>query len=643
MFINFCIKKIFSKFRTDNRILPRTIYKLVFLFLIAHTSIFAQKTATPESSTSGFKIEHFGIMDASEDHYEMAIWGSDEEELCNIIKEFDKDRNFKVKLSGIKTEIYKSSLFTGVDPRFQGFIFNAFDTIPPNANTKLELFLSKNGKEKKIDEMIVNIPHTSGTEKQPSIARLKPSGGVVGDTIVIVGKNLGRDIDKIDIYLHDPSLDEKKAAEVDTPEKEVTENKNFFQKIFSALQSFFQSLSSSIQSFFQAEEKIAEKKVKTCLEYPVKDETKPSQYNTMITKLSPATLSQPDAKTGLQELSFSIPENMDQFANRNFIRRNLKLRINVNGRNSHFASLTLLPENWNIKIILFTLLMTICTIGTVAWILGKWNILPNILLDVETNTYSLSRFQAFAWTVVLLGSYFYIAICTGLVLRDGVIPDFNPSLIGLMSISYTGLISSHFLGKKNPKNEIKGQPPELSNLFATNGNIDISRLQLLCFTIVAIAVYLYNLIISNTLNGLPDIPPTLHGLLLTSQGSYIGSKVFGDKIAVNRIFPNVFSITEKEIEFNMVGGGFVEGIKVMLEGSDKPPVTATYSSPSSISCKLLSDKIAGKKNLILIPPVGASITLIGVLEILEKENSDTVEIEPEKKEAESKSKKKSKA
>jgi prepilin signal peptidase PulO-like enzyme (type II secretory pathway) len=195
-----------------------------------------------------------------------------------------------------------------------------------------------------------------------------------------------------------------------------------------------------------------------------------------------------------------------------------------------------------------------CTIGSVAWILGKWNIMPNILLDVETNTYSLSRFQAFAWTVVLLGSYFYIAICTGLVLRDGVIPDFNPSLIGLMSISYTGLISSHFLGKKNPKNEIKGQPPELSNLFATNGNIDISRLQLLCFTIVAIAVYLYNLIISNTLSGLPDIPPTLHGLLLTSQGSYIGGKLFGDKIAVNRIFPNLFSNTEKEIEFNMVGG-----------------------------------------------------------------------------------------
>ena len=608
MFINFSIKKSILKFKMNNRILPALIYKLIFFTLITHTSIYAQKTITQgESNVSGFKIEHFGILDASEDHYEMAITGNDEEELCKILKGFDNEREFKIKLSGIKTEIYKGSLYTGVDSTVQGFYFNAYETIPPNANTKLELFLSQNGKEKKVDEMIVNIPATSGTDKQPSIVKLKPSGGVIGDTIVIVGKNFGRDIDKIDIYLHFSSAKEKDEAE--------------------------ESMKESSES----------KVDPSCLKSKIVDTIMPSQYYTMFIKLSPATLSQPDAKTGLQELSFSISEDMDKLADIKFIRRNLKIRINVNGRNSHFATMTLLPANWNIKIIFFTLFMTMCTIGSVAWILGKWNIMPNILLDVETNTYSLSRFQAFAWTVVLLGSYFYIAICTGLVLRDGVIPDFNPSLIGLMSISYTGLISSHFLGKKNPKNEIKGQPPELSNLFATNGNIDISRLQLLCFTIVAIAVYLYNLIISNTLNGLPDIPPTLHGLLLTSQGSYIGGKLFGDKIAVNRIFPNVFSIIEHEIEFNMVGGGFVEGIKVMLEGSDKPPVTAIYSSPSSISCKLLSDKIVGKKNLILIPPAGTSITLSGVLEILEKENTDTEEIDHEKKEAESKSKKKSKA
>lgn len=605
MFTKFSLNDFFSSWRKDNPVKPLIVYQLIFFFLLAHNSIFPQKTVTEnESNPNIFKIEHFGIMDASEDHYDMAIAGSDEEELCRIIKGLDKDREFKIRLSGVKTEIYKGSLYTGVDAKIQGFYFNAYETIPPNAKTKLELFLSKNGKEEKLDEATVIIPATSGPDKQPSIAKLKPSGGVVGDTIVIVGKNFGRDVDKIDIYLHDSSLDEKKAANSTKPESGES------------------------------------KEIKSCLETYVADVKMPSQYNTMLTKLSPATLSQPDAKTGLQELSFSIPENMDDFANENFIRRNLKIRINVNGRNSHFATITLLPENWNVKIILFTLFTTLATLGMVSWILGKWNILPNILLDVETNTYSLSRFQAFAWTIVLLGSYFYIAICTGLVLRDGIIPDFNPSLIGLMSISYTGLISSHFLGKKNPKNEITDQPPELSNLFSSGGIVDISRLQLLFFTLVAIAVYIYNLAIDNTLNGLPDIPPTLHGLLLTSQGSYIGGKLFGDKIAVNRIFPNIFSLTEKEVEFNMVGGGFVDGIKVMIEGSDKPPVTAIFSSPSSISCILQTDGIPGLKNLILIPPSGTSITLKGVLEFTQ--DTPMIAEDSGKNETDSKSKKKSK-
>ena len=124
----------------------------------------------------------------------------------------------------------------------------------------------------------------------------------------------------------------------------------------------------------------------------------------------------------------------------------------------------------------------------------------------------------------------------------------------------------------------------------------------------------------------------MHGLLLTSQGSYLGAKIFKDKIAVNRIFPNVFTNDISEIEFNLVGGGFTDGMKVILEGSDKPPVTTTVSSPSSMSCKLHSDKIIGMKNLIIIQPIGISMTLNGIIEITqaepnskEKRTSDTEE------------------
>jgi hypothetical protein len=202
-------------------------------------------------------------------------------------------------------------------------------------------------------------------------------------------------------------------------------------------------------------------------------------------------------------------------------------------------------------------------------------------------------------------------------LQNGKIPDFNPSLVGLMSISYTGFIASHFLNKKNPKNAISDNPPALSDLFMENGVIDITRLQLLLFTIVSVVVYLYNLYLNNTLNGLPDIPATLHGLLVSSQTGYLGGKVFGDKIAVNRILPRQVSISEPEIDFHLIGAGFVDGMKLMLEGSDSDPVAIKYSSSSNISCSLPMEKTIGFKNLVLIPPSGSTIVIPKAIEIVE--------------------------
>ena len=211
-----------------------------------------------------------------------------------------------------------------------------------------------------------------------------------------------------------------------------------------------------------------------------------------------------------------------------------------------------------------------------------------------------------------------------------------------MSISYTGFIASHFLNKKNPKNAISDNPPALSDLFMENGVIDITRLQLLLFTVVAVIVYLYNLYLNNTLNGLPDIPATLHGLLVSSQTGYIGGKVFGDKVAVNRILPCQISLSEKVINLHIIGAGFVDGMKVMLEGAHSDPVLIKYSSPSTISCVLPMEKEAGFKNLVIIPPIGSTLVIPSAIELVagvtndEEILPDTEEISETKKSRSSK-------
>jgi len=195
-----------------------------------------------------------------------------------------------------------------------------------------------------------------------------------------------------------------------------------------------------------------------------------------------------------------------------------------------------------------------------------------------------------------------------------------------MSISYAGFIASHFLNKKNPKNAISDTPPALSDLFMENGVIDITRLQLLLFTVVAVIVYLYNLYLSNTLNGLPDIPATLHGLLMSSQGGYIGGKIFGEKIAVNRILPRKISSSDKKIDLHLIGAGFIEGMKVVIEGSHAEPVQVEFSSPSTVSCSLPMEKEIGMRGIVLIPPSGSTIVIPNAIEIV---NGSVTEAESE--------------
>ncbi|MBL0265987.1 MAG: IPT/TIG domain-containing protein [Leptospiraceae bacterium] len=410
------------------------------------------------------------------------------------------------------------------------------------------------------------MPENFEEDKQPLITGLSPMGGVIGDTITMSGKNFGSNVDKIDIYfydLDDNTIDMELPADLDVSDYQ------------------------------------------------------PIEYMQMRAKTSPFYIS--TTLDGVQHVNFTIPTTpyLKELADKAFFRKSIRLKVFVDGRPSSFMKVTILPKNWNKKVIALAIVVTVIGLAFISLLIGKWNFVPYVLLDKNTNTYSLSRFQAFTWTVVLTGSYFYIAIAFGILLQNGKIPEFNPSLVGLMSISYTGFIASHFLNKKNPKNAISDTPPALSDLFMENGVIDITRLQLLLFTVVAVVVYLYNLYLNNTLNGLPDIPATLHGLLVSSQTGYIGGKVFGDKIAVNRILPRKISISEKVIDLHLIGAGFVDGMKLMIEGSHSDPVLVQYSSPSTISCSVPMEQEIGNKNLVIIPPSGSTMVIPNAIEIVE--------------------------
>ncbi|HMV78460.1 MAG TPA: IPT/TIG domain-containing protein [Leptospiraceae bacterium] len=315
-----------------------------------------------------------------------------------------------------------------------------------------------------------------------------------------------------------------------------------------------------------------------------------------------------------QELKFVLPVKKDLLKDALY-KRILSLHINVNGRPSDLKKLVILHDNWKFYVAGLTVFLSILFYFILAIAFRNVRFAGSVLIDRATNTYSLSKFQAMIWTITLLGSYFYIAVSHGLLLGNGVIPDFNASLIGLLSISYGGMISANGLGTARPKNELIRVPPRFSNLFSSGSEVDIARLQLFGFTIVAVLIYIYNLIISNPLNGMPDIPTTLLGLLGASHSGYLGGKLMGNKTVISMIKPHHVPGHKYGFYLHILGAGFTERTKVII-GSNSEPLEAEFISPSALGVRVPSFSSFGKQKITLIPPGGSAVTADDCFEVI---------------------------
>ena len=329
--------------------------------------------------------------------------------------------------------------------------------------------------------------------------------------------------------------------------------------------------------------------------------------------LRPFSLSDLDAQNQ-QELKFDIPATKDLLGG-HWLTNKVNLQVKVNDQTSNDKKLTIVPTNWRAKVALLALILIVVLLIFLKVAVAKWEFLKTLFIDKQTNTYSLSKCQAFTWTLILIWSYFYLVIGTGLIIGRRAIPDFNLSLVCLMGVSYFGLLAAQ--GVKKPKNDLKDTPLQLSSLFSEGGEVSLSRFQLVGFTITAIFVYLYYLFDPQILiNGLPEIPPTLLGLLGISQGGYIGGKIVGEHMAVNNVRPRRIQKGKEDVELTLIGDGFIANTKVLLQ--DYPQLIDTQLTNRSIlSLKLPKLDQTGCKQLVVVPPTGNSFVIDDVFEVVD--------------------------
>lgn len=459
---------------------------LFLTFLISASPILAQdveRNVSCEKVESNFFIKEFYVKDFSRNLFHIAIKSKNRELLPGLIEfKTDKDKTdydrAKEKGDPRATSIEKVKFVTKIGSREAGRITGSYHHKKESSVISYELISAENDKSGPIcislyddkSQLLATFPYTipdrnENAGEQPLITEITPNAGVIGETITVRGRNFQDNLDNIYIYIIDEDQD------------------------------------------------------------PVYEYGDKEKYTIL-----PFYLSQKNEK-GTQELKFTIPAydlkgEYDGYKfNQKIFGKKMSIKLMTNYRPSTTENLVLLKSYWKWIAGSFSIFVTASFLISIAFVLKKVNFTHEILLDAKTNSYSLSNFQSFAWTIVFIGSYFYVAISSGIILDKSELPDFNYSLIGLMGISYGGLLTSSYLDrrKKDPGN-VKHKP-ELKDLISDpDGGISLSRLQLLGFTLISIIVYIFYLFKANVLNGLPGIPETLHTMLLTSQGGYLGSK-----------------------------------------------------------------------------------------------------------------------
>jgi len=150
-----------------------------------------------------------------------------------------------------------------------------------------------------------------------------------------------------------------------------------------------------------------------------------------------------------------------------------------------------------------------------------------LLLDPETGTYSLSKFQVLVWTSIFVFAYVYLALCRTLVQWTfdwPPVPGNFPELLGISTGA--GVVAAGISSFKGAKGA-GGIRPSAADFITTGGVVAAERLQFFVWTIVGALTFLYIVARINpaTIQELPNIPDTFLYLMGFSSAAYLGGKL----------------------------------------------------------------------------------------------------------------------
>lgn len=214
----------------------------------------------------------------------------------------------------------------------------------------------------------------------------------------------------------------------------------------------------------------------------------------------------------------------------------LDIQISVGHLKSETASITLseysemLPRLLAVLgiVVLMFLLYLINRSRKKEIIAGKpYNLLMQILIDKETDTISISRFQFMVWTLVAVFSYLYLLLSRSLIQGHIEFVDIPSGLPAIILISASTTVFAAGISNAKGSKGAGSIHPAWGNLITNGGVVAPERIQLLVWTIVGAVSFILLVVLRKpeNINDLPNVPQGFLELMGVSAAGYLGGKL----------------------------------------------------------------------------------------------------------------------
>lgn len=157
----------------------------------------------------------------------------------------------------------------------------------------------------------------------------------------------------------------------------------------------------------------------------------------------------------------------------------------------------------------------------------RYTLLEAIFLDRETNTYSLSKLQFYAWTLAGIFGYVYLTAAYSLIQKNLTFPPIPENLPSLLLISVsTSALATGISNQKGPKGAGE-EHPSMADFITSGGVVAAERLQFFVWTIVGVLGFIFLMlsIDPGLIQALPKIPDSFLYLMGVSSFGYLGGKL----------------------------------------------------------------------------------------------------------------------